>query len=725
MKRSDRPRHISVKAVLLALVLVVGPVILLFHLVAPVRIAGEWPMGITSSEVDRYARWTEAPWQGGEKAIGEVWHLGASASKGEHFMDGHSRKKHKRWLVVGEHADSVSVRRHSEVDGGIIITFPREAPFRGQRRVELLPASIGSMRAKYLEIIAEGLGLPVAEVSFVRLATQGDTAAYLQREWMGQDLLQKRMINDAVTYRQAQHPWSVADLFPRVTRDSLISASIRGAYANLHAALDTGNMSMAAQMVDLDAAIAWLVMCWLEGSPDPLRQRGHFAYRWESGRILPLYVPATTPPALDDGILRPWSVNPFSSLLRDEDHRRVFSAKLAQLEEERWRIMEGFAAADATWLPLLAGDLPLPIAKARVRNIQDAILNERLGQGDPVAFLDRQLIAGAGMANFLPGSSVGSAPTGPRIEDVQARLRRMRAVVAGDSIVFPRGKYVVEEDLLLPQGHAVVMLRGARFQVAPSVNILVRGDLRIEGTSLNPVFIRAQQGQPYGPLTVVGDGTAEVSISGLHMSGGGEGNIDGQFHAGMITIRGAASTTVVDSRLGGNKGEAVLSIKGGQFHVEDCVFSEAAGVMLDLSMVNGTVRNSTFHRPATNNKSPALNASGSRVLVEACRFIGIRDKAISAGEGSNLLVKDGHFEGNERAIAVHDLSVVHVWNNVFRKNVVVFTAYRKKAILGGGRLLTHGNTLENNAQEHEVDEHSELIPSATMDAAVMKEFTDP
>jgi hypothetical protein len=719
MRRSDKPRSVGIKSVLLALAIMVGLVFALFRLVAPDRIAGTWPWGIGRAEVDRYARWTDIHWERTEAPTVALWTLGGSARSGPCAQEEHGRQWHRRWFVTGDHADTVRMRRHPEVDGGFIIRFRREAPFNGQRRLELLPAHAGSIRAKYLEILADELGLPVAEVTFVRVASCGDTTTYLAREWMGRVLLEKRMITDAVTYRQAHHPWMPAELFPKLKSDSLVRASLRARWTALHHAGDTGIVTASAALVETDLALSWLLMRWLEGSPDPLRERGHLAWRWEHARIMPLYVPAAGEPAAADDIVRPWAVNPFSALLRDDTYRKAFLAKRDMLIEHRWRIRERFAAADEAWLPVIADGLPLPIVRSRAQRIQASILDQRLDQGDPLAHLDRKLVPGAGMATFLGAAVQGAEVATDNNEALFARLRRMRVQVAGDSIVFPRGKFVLDEDLFLPAGYDVVLLRGARFELGPGVNVLVRGGLKVQGTKLNPVFIRPQRNdEPFGSFAVTGAGKSEVSISGLRISGGSEGFLAGMYHSGMLSIRGVARTLVSGSVISGSKGEDALNIKGGEVLVQDCEFNDGHADLLDIDMATGVVRNSVFRSPS----GTALDISGTQLLVEDCRFIGMRDEGISVGESSSALVRGSRFERNTTAIAVKDLSVAHVLDNVFQGNVTALEMYRKKPILGGGSLHLYPNTFSDNEREREVDEHSEILPGSAPPAELLRTF---
>lgn len=715
MRRSVERRVVRPKGVLFAALITVSLVVALFQLASPARLAGEWPLGISRAEVDRFARWTTFPWERQPVAVASIWAFDAPADNGPCFAVPHARTC---WLTIGDHRDSVLLEGHPIVPGGVLITFPPEKPYKGQHAVELLPVDADAIRAKYLEILADELGLPVPEITFVRVVACGDTLVRLKRERLDKRFLEKRLIADALVYRQAFHPWRVAELFPKLDGDSVLTAALRGPWGALQEVDDSVLVTRSRQLVDTGAAIPWLLMCWLDGRPDPLRERLHFAYRMESARIMPLYVPEPDPPARADGVARPWSVNPFTALLKDPGSRQALLDRREKLAEQRWRLRDRFAAADAAWLPLLANGVPLDIVQERAQRIQRELLDERLMGGDPLAVLERPMVPGAGMSTFLAGGdgSVEQAGSSDGGQALRARLARMKTVVAGDSIVFPRGRYVIDEDLVLPPGMRMVVFKGARFELGPGVNVLVRGGLSVQGTAINPVFVRAQRNDaPFGTFAVVGDGRSHVRIAGLRISGGSQGFVAGMYHSGMISIRGASITEVRGSIIHGSGGEDALNIKGGRVRVEDCEFFDGRADLLDIDAAEGVVRKCVFRSPSADGNGDGLDLSGVRMQVLNCVFQGLRDKGVSAGEGSTVLVRDSRFERNNMGLLAKDLSVVHVVGNLFQGNAVGVGAYRRKPVLGGGTVHLHGdNRFIDNGRDQEADEHSSIAPGIAM-----------
>ena len=126
-------------------------------------------------------------------------------------------------------------------------------------------------------------------------------------------------------------------------------------------------------------------------------------------------------------------------------------------------------------------------------------------------------------------------------------------------------------------------------------------------------------------------------------------------------------------------GEDALNIFAVPFVIDgltiDGVFSDA----FDGDFVTGEVRNSTF----MNSVEDAVDVSGSDIDVRDCRFVGIGDKAISAGENSEVSVFDCVVESASIAVASKDFSRVDVHGLEVESAINYgFAVYIKKAEFG-------------------------------------------
>ena len=74
----------------------------------------------------------------------------------------------------------------------------------------------------------------------------------------------------------------------------------------------------------------------------------------------------------------------------------------------------------------------------------------------------------------------------------------------------------------------------------------------------------------------------------------------------------------------------------------------------------------------------------STALVESSSIIGSKDKGISIGENSNILIYKIFLKNNNLGIAVKDKSIAEIVETRFKNNNIQISAYAKNWQYGGG-----------------------------------------
>lgn len=694
--------------------------VVLFTFVEPQRIAGDWPLGIGQKELDAYATLLDRRMDDTLHAKAERYLLSSPAGMCALEQSGPGWSTH--WFEAEGHGDSVEVRRLRTAKGGFVIKFRREEPFRAQRHIVLVPATVESIRLKYLELLAQELGLITPEVSFVRLVACGlDQGIYVKEERIDTDFLEKQGAAGSSLFTQGHDPNRPDHLFPAFEDDTLAGPALRRTLGLAYADIAQGRSGSLPYIVDMDAALGMLLMEWLENEGDPFSQEHLFAYNWAKGRIVPIYRHAREEHQHVTGDAR--SLDFFTALLKDAEVRKALEARWSRFAEQRWRMKERFAAMDRAWLPILAEGSSLALAQARTQRIQEDLIGDERGQKDVIDALDRSLVRACGAEGF---AEQGAATRyWPSVHDTETLARiadRTKARVAGDTLVFLRGRYVISEDLTIPYGYKVVLEQGARFELGPGRSVVVQGPLFVRGTERNPVFVRpAEKGVPFGTFAVVGDGDTRCSIAGLQLSGGSEARLNGVYFSGMFAIHNAGTTLLSDCIISDSHGEDLLNIKGGLVQLDHCIFQDGHADLVDLDGCKGSVSYCTFRSGRKDSNGDGLDVSGARVSVWSCLFSNMMDKGMSVGEASQVLVRASRFQGNRLALASKDLSIAYAQDNTFVDNGIVFGAYRKKPIYGGARVMRGANEYVGNGREQEVDELSAVVQQE-LDAKTLKAF---
>jgi hypothetical protein len=703
-------------------VFAVALVIAFFSLVPHEMLEGQWPLGISPAEVQRYAtvadlRRVEARMA---EAQGEPFYFGGAARGADCLQAQHNAQWTTRWFEAQGYGDSVQVRPLSGMPGSFEVRFKEEAPFRAMQAMVLSPATPESIGLKYAQITATELELATPDLEAVRLVSCGrEMGAYLAEEVFTTAALARRRITEAVLFTRSFDPDRPDQVFPQVFGDTAQAGLLRAMLALMMEDAARDRLDKLAHTLDEQAAAGVLLMHWLEGAPDPLYQENTFAFQWNRGRITPLHrpariaaeVPATTP--------GPWATNVLTPWLKVPAFRDTFDERRKVIRGREQELLKAFAAADSVWIPVMAGNAPMAEVTAAAERLKQGML-QRLHEGDALAFLDRPMIPVPGAATLMRGQEVAKRhwPTGSESDAVRALAVRYKARLLGDSLIFPRGKYSIDQDIVMPQGYTLVLLSGARITMGAGRSIICQGPLHVRGTKINPVFIRAG-GAPFGTLAVVGDGDTQVSVSGLQMSGGIGARMDGVQHTGMITIRDAANTAFTNCIISAPSGDVAVFVEGGSLALDDCTFITSR---LELRDVVGTIARSVFQGGARGAGAGGVLANASRLAVTDCRFWGIDRAAFEAGEGTRAVLRNNSISQCTVGVAATDLAELHLVGGGITGNKTGLRAERTRPLYGGARILLYGTDLARNATERTVDEHSTISDGGRFDERVQEEM---
>ena len=257
-------------------------------------------------------------------------------------------------------------------------------------------------------------------------------------------------------------------------------------------------------------------------------------------------------------------------------------------------------------------------------------------------------------------------------------------------ITLARGAYDLQEDLVFPAGYDVVIEGGTDLRLGPGVVMQVRGGLNVAGSADDPVTVRPiDPVQPFGAVAVLGDGSQRTSVRYLDLSGGSDAWVRGARFSGALSIHYQREAEVSHASIGGNHGDAGLSIKYARGRLSDSVFMGNRVAQVDLHYFDGVVRGNRLTGAVTSGRSGSgLHATGSRLVATDNEFSGFVETGARVGESSEALLAANTFSDNALALAVTDLSTAYVHaDNVFDANELDVSASMQKRHFGGGTVV--------------------------------------
>ncbi|MET4695998.1 right-handed parallel beta-helix repeat-containing protein [Endozoicomonas lisbonensis] len=253
------------------------------------------------------------------------------------------------------------------------------------------------------------------------------------------------------------------------------------------------------------------------------------------------------------------------------------------------------------------------------------------------------------------------------------------------------GKWQIDDYLVTPADWKVTIQPGTELSFSEGSGLMVFGELTVNGTENSPVkFSKQPQSDAWSGLTVFGSGSVKSSkVSHLQVTEARNPKL------GFWRPRGAVyfinQNVVIDNlTIQDNLSEDALNIINSQVDINRLTIRNALSDGFDCDFCEGKVNDSQFINVGLVSGGDGLDTSGSVVTISNSYFEGISDKAISAGEASQLTVEDSTIKNSNVAIAVKDRSEV-IASNVTLERIKEYSlmSYTKKPIFGPASLIAN------------------------------------
>jgi hypothetical protein len=205
---------------------------------------------------------------------------------------------------------------------------------------------------------------------------------------------------------------------------------------------------------------------------------------------------------------------------------------------------------------------------------------------------------------------------------------------ASEELRAAAGRWDVQGSLILPRGAGLMLPAGTVLRFQPKHGLIARGPLTFLGEEAAPVVLEGPTGEKRsrlwsGVYVVESKRPSRWSHVVIRNAGGFKRN--GWTLDGGVVFR-KARIELDHCTLTGDRTDDALNIVRSVFSLRDVVIFESRSDGFDGDYVEGIISGGSISHAG----GDGIDVGGSRVTVRGTRFLDIRDKAISVGEGSQL-----------------------------------------------------------------------------------------
>ncbi|MFT7297215.1 MAG: hypothetical protein ACI81S_001736 [Sphingobacteriales bacterium] len=272
---------------------------------------------------------------------------------------------------------------------------------------------------------------------------------------------------------------------------------------------------------------------------------------------------------------------------------------------------------------------------------------------------------------------------------------------SSQTALFQKGKWTIDKTLVIPEGYKLIINKGTQISLTKGANIISFGAAEFIGSEERPIVFNNPKGDGGGVFIT---DAKEKSI--LHYC-----RFDGLTapKEGAWSLTGAVTFYESDVEFKfcvfqNNKSEDALNTFRGKFDIINCKFYNTQSDGFDADFCKGYIKKSSFILC----KNDAIDISGSEIKIENTRILKSGDKALSAGENSQMEAYSMDIDSCEIAVTSKDRSSVIFSYSTIKNTRLGYTIYQKKPEFSGGTVISEEVSLENVDHEFMVEEGSSM-----------------
>ena len=276
-------------------------------------------------------------------------------------------------------------------------------------------------------------------------------------------------------------------------------------------------------------------------------------------------------------------------------------------------------------------------------------------------------------------------------------------IIRGTEITIPEGDHILNRDLVIPAGHRLVVLPGAKVDMIDGAMILCYGAFTCSGTEDHPIAFSSSDHTANG-ITIIQAKTPSLIqytiFDGLNTLARPNWTLTGAvtFYESDVDIRKSAFIN--------NVCEDALNIIRSRFDADEILIKNTLSDGFDADFCSGRIRNSRFEDTGND----GMDFSGSAIRVESTEIIRAGDKGLSVGEeadvevGGVLRVQDSNI-----GVASKDLSSLVIDHLILSNCKQGVAAYQKKPEFGPATIELKRLEYDQVKQLYLIETSSSLI----------------
>jgi hypothetical protein len=296
----------------------------------------------------------------------------------------------------------------------------------------------------------------------------------------------------------------------------------------------------------------------------------------------------------------------------------------------------------------------------------------------------------------------GVSPRQELIETSDFKTSPAVDTIIGNRIFIKKGTTILNKNLIIPKGFRVQFNKGTHIDIINHAMIISCSPVFIKGTTTEPVIISSSDGTGNGFTVLQAEKRSQIKY--VRFEKMNTLNYKGWTLSGSVTFY-ESDVDINHAVFTGNGCEDALNIVRSNFILDSSRFSQTQSDAFDSDFSTGLVNNVVF----TNIGNDAIDFSGSRIKITNCTINGVKDKGVSGGEDSHLIIENTTVSSANIGLASKDLSSLTVSDSKIEKCKYGLVLLQKKPEYGPATMELNKVIIKNSEMRMLIEKGSEVV----------------
>jgi len=284
-------------------------------------------------------------------------------------------------------------------------------------------------------------------------------------------------------------------------------------------------------------------------------------------------------------------------------------------------------------------------------------------------------------------------------------------------MTFQTGQHSIEKPLIIPSNYKIKVQPGFELDIKNNAYLFSNSTIDAIGTKEEPIKFYSSDSSGGGIF--INKTLRESELRFCTFSNLSNPITELWELSGAVNFH-EADVTIANCVFEKNRCEDGLNIIRSSFTMTNSMFRETKSDAFDGDFVVGTITDTTFN----NAGNDGIDISGSRLTLKNITINNPSDKAISAGEASEINGETIFITGGEIGIVSKDLSAVTLDGVSIKDTQLAFSAFQKKTEFGTGNIAVTNLVLANNQTEFLIEQGSRMTVDGNATETVSNKVID-